>query len=117
MSWTLLTMQRFTLSIGSIITGPGTLKDTALTLPKTFPGGNGCLRMQKTFSSNSKTAGRCPGNQELTVSSPLGVDYEFARQTYVVLDPANLAIAAPQLHGIPFVYTQYRITAGFQWGG
>lgn len=46
----------------------------------------------------------------------LGLDYELHRQLYVVLDPANIAIVAPQLRGAPFVYPQYRVTLGLQWG-
>lgn len=46
----------------------------------------------------------------------MGLDYEVADQFYLILDPANIAIVAPQLKGAPFVYPQYRVTLGLQWG-
>jgi hypothetical protein len=46
----------------------------------------------------------------------LGLDYEFGKQLYFILDPADIAIAAPHLRGAPFVYSQYRVTLGIQWG-
>lgn len=46
----------------------------------------------------------------------LGLDYEFFRNTYFIVDPATITVAAPQLRGVPFVYTQYRVTLGLQWG-
>ncbi len=46
----------------------------------------------------------------------LGLDYEVAKQLYIVFDPANIAITAPHLRVAPFVYPQYRVTIGLQWG-
>ncbi len=46
--------------------------------------------------------------------SPLGIEYKVSRALYVVIDPINLAVAAPQLAATPFVYQQYRATIGIE---
>lgn len=46
--------------------------------------------------------------------SPLGVEFKVSRSVYIVVDPINLAVAAPQLAATPFVYHQYRFTIGVE---
>jgi len=46
----------------------------------------------------------------------LGAEWKVGRSFIVVLDPADVALPAPQLAGTPFGYLQYRITVGLQWG-
>jgi hypothetical protein len=46
--------------------------------------------------------------------SPLGVEWKVSRALYIVVDPINLAVAAPQLAATPFVYQQYRFTIGIE---
>ena len=46
--------------------------------------------------------------------SPLGVEWKISRALYIVVDPINLAVAAPQLAATPFVYQQYRFTVGLE---
>jgi hypothetical protein len=46
--------------------------------------------------------------------SPLGVEWKISRALYIVVDPINLAVAAPQLAATPFVYQQYRSTIGIE---
>jgi MYXO-CTERM domain-containing protein len=46
--------------------------------------------------------------------SPLGVEFKVSRAVYIVVDPINLAVAAPQLAATPFVYQQYRFTIGVE---
>ncbi|MSP24747.1 MAG: hypothetical protein EXR75_06195 [Myxococcales bacterium] len=47
----------------------------------------------------------------------LGLSYEFRKQNYFIIDPADVVLAAPQLSGAPFIYRQYRLTLGLQFGG
>jgi hypothetical protein len=47
-------------------------------------------------------------------ASFLGIEWKVSRAIYVVLDPLNVALPAPQLTGIPFVYGQYRTTIGLE---
>ncbi|MEM1029792.1 MAG: hypothetical protein AAGN82_05545 [Myxococcota bacterium] len=47
----------------------------------------------------------------------LGMSYEVADQVYFVIDPAQLIVPAPQIRGAPFVYQQYRLSLGLQFGG
>ncbi len=47
----------------------------------------------------------------------LGLSYELGEHTYLLLDPADVAIAAPAIVGAPLIYTQYRLTIGVQFGG
>jgi hypothetical protein len=42
----------------------------------------------------------------------LGLEWRMTRNVTVIVDPADVAIAAPQLRGVPFVYLQYRLTLG-----
>jgi MYXO-CTERM domain-containing protein len=46
--------------------------------------------------------------------SPLGVEWKISRAVYIVVDPINIAVAAPQLAATPFVYQQYRFTIGVE---
>ncbi|MEP7119860.1 MAG: hypothetical protein ABJE95_03075 [Byssovorax sp.] len=46
--------------------------------------------------------------------SPLGVEWKISRAVYIVVDPINIAVAAPQLAATPFVYQQYRFTVGVE---
>jgi hypothetical protein len=46
----------------------------------------------------------------------LGIDYELARQLYLIVNPAHIAIPVPQTTGAPFSYPQYRLTLGLQLG-
>jgi MYXO-CTERM domain-containing protein len=46
----------------------------------------------------------------------LGIDIELARQFYLVVNPAFVAIPIPQTTGVPYSYPQYRISLGFQLG-
>jgi MYXO-CTERM domain-containing protein len=46
--------------------------------------------------------------------SPLGIEWKVSRAVYIVVDPINIAVAAPQLAATPFVYQQYRFTIGLE---
>jgi hypothetical protein len=46
--------------------------------------------------------------------APLGIEWKVSRALYVIIDPINLAVAAPQLAATPFVYQQYRFTIGIE---
>jgi MYXO-CTERM domain-containing protein len=47
-------------------------------------------------------------------ANPLGVEVELSPRLFLTLDPLGLAVAAPQLRGIPFAYWQYRSTLGLE---
>jgi len=47
----------------------------------------------------------------------LGLSYEVADEVYLLLDPAQIMLPAPQIRGAPLVYHQYRLTLGLQVGG
>lgn len=50
--------------------------------------------------------------------SPLGLEWKLSRIFYVILNPLNVALAAPQLSGVPLVYPQFRSTIGLEiYGG
>ncbi len=46
----------------------------------------------------------------------LGLSYELGEHVYFIIDPADVAVAAPQISGAPFIYHQYRLTIGVQLG-
>ena len=41
---------------------------------------------------------------------PLGIELKLSKVFFLVLNPLGLAVPAPQLRGVPFVYPQYRAT-------
>ena len=47
----------------------------------------------------------------------LGLDWNFAENTYLVVDPAHISVPIPQVRGVPFAYVQYQIRLGIQYGG
>jgi hypothetical protein len=47
----------------------------------------------------------------------LGVEWAFADEVALVIDPAHISIPMPQITGVPFLFPQYRVTLGLQWGG
>jgi hypothetical protein len=41
-----------------------------------------------------------------------------SRLLFVILNPLNFAMPMPQLNGVPFSYSQYRVTIGLEvYGG
>lgn len=46
--------------------------------------------------------------------SPLALEWKMARVPYLVIAPLSIALPAPQLNGVPFVYAQYRFTIGVE---
>lgn len=46
--------------------------------------------------------------------SPLALEWKMARVPYLVITPLSIALPAPQLNGVPFVYAQYRFTIGIE---
>jgi hypothetical protein len=42
----------------------------------------------------------------------LGLEWKLRPNVSVLFDPADVAVAIPQLRGVPFVYLQYRLTVG-----
>jgi len=49
------------------------------------------------------------GWNPLGLALPLGTDFKL------VVKPGDIAVAAPQVTGIPFFYHQYRFTVGVEW--
>jgi hypothetical protein len=50
--------------------------------------------------------------------SPLGLEWKVSRLLFVIINPLNFAIPAPQLSGVPLTYSQYRVTIGLEiYGG
>ena len=50
--------------------------------------------------------------------SPLGLEWKVSRLLFVIINPLNFAIPAPQLSGVPFTFSQYRVTIGLEiYGG
>ncbi len=49
-------------------------------------------------------------------ASLLGLSYELAPKVYLIVDPADVVVPVPQVHGAPFLYRQYRFSIGVQWG-
>jgi len=50
--------------------------------------------------------------------SPLGLEWKVSRLLFVIINPLNFAMPAPQLSGVPFTYSQYRVTIGLEiYGG
>jgi hypothetical protein len=47
----------------------------------------------------------------------LGVEWKFAEDLFLVIDPAHISVPIPQVTGVPFAFPQYRVTLGLQWGG
>jgi hypothetical protein len=46
--------------------------------------------------------------------SPLALEWKMARVPYLIITPLSIVLPAPQLNGVPFVYTQYRFTIGVE---
>ena len=46
----------------------------------------------------------------------LGAAFDLGKSFKFIVDPADVAVAVPQLRGVPLVHKQYRFTIGFQWG-
>lgn len=46
----------------------------------------------------------------------LGVAFDLGKSCKFIVDPADVAVAVPQLRGVPLVHKQYRFTIGIQWG-
>lgn len=46
--------------------------------------------------------------------SPLALEWKMARVPYLIITPLSIVLPAPQLNGVPFVYTQYRFTVGVE---
>lgn len=46
--------------------------------------------------------------------SPLGLEWKMSRLFFLIINPLNIAVPAPQLTGIPFFYPQYRATVGLE---
>jgi hypothetical protein len=50
--------------------------------------------------------------------SPLALEWKVSRLFFVIVNPLNIAVPAPQLTGVPFSYPQYRATIGIEiYGG
>ena len=50
--------------------------------------------------------------------SPLGLEWKVSRLLFVIVNPLNFAMPAPQLSGVPLSYSQYRVTIGLEiYGG
>ena len=46
--------------------------------------------------------------------SPLGLEYKLSKIFYLIVNPLNVALPAPQLKGVPLVYPQYRTSVGLE---
>lgn len=46
--------------------------------------------------------------------SPLALEWKMSRVPYLIITPLSIVLPAPQLNGVPFVYTQYRFTLGVE---
>ena len=46
--------------------------------------------------------------------SPLGLEWKLANIPYLIVNPLSIALAAPLLTNVPFVYAQYRFTLGIE---
>ena len=46
--------------------------------------------------------------------SPVGIEWKMSRLFFLIINPLNIAVPAPQLTGIPFSYPQYRATVGLE---
>jgi hypothetical protein len=46
--------------------------------------------------------------------SPLGLEWKMSRMFFLIVNPLNIAVPAPQLSGVPFSYPQYRATIGLE---
>ena len=50
--------------------------------------------------------------------SPLGLEWKISRLFFLIINPLNFAMPTPQLSGVPFSYSQYRVTIGLEvYGG
>jgi hypothetical protein len=49
-------------------------------------------------------------------ASVLGIDYDLGNSLRLVIDPAQMALAIPNLTGIPLWYEQFRFMIGLQYG-
>ncbi len=50
--------------------------------------------------------------------SPLGLEWKMSRMFFLIINPLNFAMPTPQLKGVPFSYSQYRVTIGLEvYGG
>ena len=46
--------------------------------------------------------------------SPLGLEWKLSRSFLIIINPLSIAVPAPQLNGVPLVYTQYRVGIGVE---
>lgn len=46
--------------------------------------------------------------------SPLGLEWKMATIPYLIINPLSIALPAPHLSGVPYVYAQYRFTVGIE---
>jgi len=44
----------------------------------------------------------------------LGVEWKLSRTFLFLVNPLNIALPVPQIHGVPLAYTQYRFTLGLE---
>jgi hypothetical protein len=44
--------------------------------------------------------------------SPAGVEWKLSRMFILIVNPLNIALPVPQLHGVPLTYPQYRFSLG-----
>src|SRR5205823_5456276 len=44
----------------------------------------------------------------------LALESKVFRTFYLIIDPINIALPIPQIHGVPLVYHQYRFTVGIE---
>jgi hypothetical protein len=47
--------------------------------------------------------------------SPLGIEWKLSKVFYVIINPINVALPAPQLKGVPLLYPQYRTSVGLEF--
>jgi hypothetical protein len=46
--------------------------------------------------------------------SPLGLEWKLSKVFYLIINPLNVALPVPQLHGVPLSYPQYRFSIGLE---
>jgi hypothetical protein len=46
--------------------------------------------------------------------SPLGLEWKLSRRFYLIINPVNISLPVPQLHGVPLIYQEYRTTLGLE---
>jgi MYXO-CTERM domain-containing protein len=47
--------------------------------------------------------------------SPLGLEWKMSSLFYLIVNPLNFALPAPQLRGVPFLYPEYRTSVGLEF--